>query len=47
MTTEKDVNKLVEGYEKFIRSGASVHKTPGSPGTTLSKNELEEPKYMD
>ena len=47
MTTEKEVKKLVEGYKKFIGSGAKVHKIPGAPGTTLSKSELEKNKYID
>ena len=38
---EKDVNKLVEGYDKFIGNDFKVHKTPGAPGVTLSKIDLE------
>ena len=47
MTMEKDVNKLVEVYEKFIGSDVNVQKTPDAPGTTLSHIDLEEPKYID
>ena len=46
-TMEKDVKKLVEGYKKLIGSETRVHKTPGAPGTTLSKSEFEEPKDID
>ena len=44
---EKNVRKLVEGYVKFIGSGVKVQKTPGDPGKTLSKSEIEEPRYID
>ena len=37
---------MVEGYKKYTRSDVKVQKTPGAPGTTLSKSELEEPKYI-
>ena len=37
---EKDVNKLVEGYDKYTGSGVKVQKTPVNPGTTLSKSDL-------
>ena len=47
MTTEKDVNKLVEGYKNYIGSDAEVHKTTGAPGTTLIKSDLEEPYNID
>ena len=40
-TMEKEVKKLVHGYNNFIRSDVKVQKTPGAPGTTLSKSELE------
>ena len=43
-TTEKDVKKLVEGYEKNTWGEVKVQKTPGTPGTTPSKSELEEPQ---
>ena len=41
MTMENDVNKMVEGYEKYTGSGIKVQKTPGAPGTTLSKSDLK------
>ena len=41
MTMDKYVDKLVDGYKKFIGSDTRVHKTPGAPGTTLSKSELK------
>ena len=40
---EKDVNKLVDLYDKFTWSDVKVQKTPGAPGTTLSKIKLNEP----
>ena len=43
-TTEKDVKKLVEGYDKNTWGEVKVQKTPGTPGTTPSKSELEEPQ---
>ena len=36
LTIEKDVKKLVEGYEKYPVGGVKVQKTPGAPGKTLS-----------
>ena len=47
MTMEKDVKKLVEGYDKYTGSDVKVQKNPGGPGTTLSKSELEEPHNID
>ena len=44
---EKDIKELVEGYKNYTGSDFKVQKTPGSPGTRLSKDELEEPKDMD
>ena len=44
MTMEKDVKKLIEGYEKYTRSDLRVQKNPGAPVKNLSKNDLEE-KY--
>ena len=38
---DKDVNKLVEGYEKYTGSDLNVQKTPRAPGTNLSKIDLE------
>ena len=43
MTMEKDAKKLVEVYKNYMVSDLRVQKTPGSPGTTLSKSDLEEP----
>ena len=40
MTMEKDVKKLVEGYEKYTGSDLKVKKSLGAPGTTLSKSDL-------
>ena len=42
MTMEKDVNKLVEGYKKYTGRELKVKITPGAPGTTPSKINLEE-----
>ena len=36
-TMEKDVKKLVEGYEKYAGSNLRIQKTHGAPGTNLSK----------
>ena len=47
MIMEKDVNKFVEGYEKYTGSGVKFQKTPGAPVTTLSKSNLEEPYNID
>ena len=41
---DKDVDKLVEGCDKYTVSDIKVHKTHGDPGTNLSKSESEEPK---
>ena len=38
---------MVEGYKRFIGRDVKVQKTPDSPGTDLSKSELEEPKDVD
>ena len=47
---EKDVNKLVERYNKFTGSESKVQKTHGAPGTTLREIKLkhltEIDKYM-
>ena len=42
MIMDKDAKNLLEGYEKSTRSDFKVHKTAGSPGTTLNKSYLEE-----
>ena len=44
---DKNVKKLVYGYEKFTGVDLNIHKTPSAPVTTLSKSELKEPKYID
>ena len=44
---EKDVKNLVEGYKKYMVSGLRVQKTPGAPGMTLSKSDLEEPDNIN
>ena len=41
ITMEKDVNKLLEIFEKFIGGDVKVQKTPGELGTTLIKSELQ------
>ena len=41
ITIDKDVKKLVYGYDKFTGSHVKVLKTPGVPGTTLCKRELK------
>ena len=43
ITMEKDVNKLVNWYDKFTGSDVKIHKTPGDTGTNLCKSELNEP----
>ena len=43
MTMEKDVKKLVEGNKNYTGSDLRVQKTPGAPGMTISKSDLEEP----
>ena len=43
----KYLNKLVEGYKKYIGSDVKVQKTPGTPCTTLSKSDFEEPHNID
>ena len=47
MAMEKDVKKLVEGYKKYTGSDLRVKKTPGAPGTTLSKSYLGEPDNIN
>ena len=39
-TMDKDVNKLIEVYEKYTGSDIKVQKTPGAPITTISKSAL-------
>ena len=40
---EKDVNKLLEVYENYTGGDIKVQKTPGAPGTNVSKSDLDEP----
>ena len=40
MTMEKDVKKLVYGYDKFNGSDVKVNKKSVPPGTTLCKSKL-------
>ena len=47
MTMEKDLDKLVEGYERYTVGEFKVQKKPGDPGMNISKSELEEPKDID
>ena len=44
---EKDIKELVEGYKNYTGSDFKVQKTPGAPGTTLSRSYLEEPHDID
>ena len=41
ITMEKDVNKLVYGYEKFTGSDLEVEKPHVAPDTDLSKSDIE------
>ena len=41
MTTEKEIKKLLEGYENYTGSDVKIQKTPGDPGTTLRKIGFE------
>ena len=47
MTMEKDVKKLVEGYENCTGSDLRIRKTPGASGTTLIKSDLKEPDNIN
>ena len=47
MTMEKDVKKLVEGYEKNNEGDVKVQKIPGTTGATTSKSDLEEPQDIN
>ena len=44
---DKDVNNMVEGYDKYTGSDVKVQKTPGDTGTNISKSDLQEPYNMD
>ena len=39
ITIYKDVNKLVEVYEKYTRSDLKVRKTPGDLGMNISRSD--------
>ena len=41
MTMDKYFKKLVEGYKNHTGSEVKVQKTPGTPGTAVSKSYLE------
>ena len=47
ITMDKYVKNLVNGYENYTGSDLKVKKTPGAPGTTLSKSNLEWPYNID
>ena len=47
MTMEKDVKKLVKGFNNHTGSNIKVQKTPGATGTAVSKSDLEEPQDID
>ena len=47
LTTEKDVNNLVEGYDKNTGGEVKVQKPPGAPGTTPKNSDLEEPQDIN
>ena len=40
MTMDKEINKMVDWYKKFIGSDVKFQKTLGGPGTTLNKSDL-------
>ena len=41
------MKKLVEGYKNYTGSDLRVQKTPGAPGTTLNKSDLEYPDNIN
>ena len=47
LTTEKDVQKLVEGYDKNMGGEVKVQEPPGAPGTTPKNSDLEEPQDIN
>ena len=47
MTTETDEKKLLEGYEKYTSGNLKFQKTPGAPGMTKNKSDLEEPDNIN
>ena len=46
-TTNKYVKKIGEGYANYTGSDLRTHKTPGAPGATLSKSDLEDPDNIN
>ena len=46
ITTDKDVNILVDGEDKFTGRYSKDQKTPGAPGTTICKRKLKAPTYI-
>ena len=47
MTTKIDAKKIVEGSKNYSGSDLMIVTTPGAPGTTLSKSDLEEPDNIN
>ena len=47
MNMEKDVKKLVDGYDNFTGRYIKVQKTPVATIMTISKSETEETKDID
>ena len=41
------MKKLVEGCKNYTGNELGVQKTPGAPGTTLSKSDLENPDNIN
>ena len=44
---EKNIRKILDGYNNFIESNLEVQKTPGYPGTILSSRKLKYPTDID
>ena len=44
---EKYMKNIVEGYENYTGSELRVQKTPGAPGTNISKSDLEQPDNIN
>ena len=47
MIMYKDMMKFVEGHKQYYGCDLKVQKTPGDPGTTLSKSNLEKPDNIN
>ena len=47
MIMDKEVKKLVEGYEKYTGSDVKAPKNSGDLVTNISKSDLEEPYNID